>query len=355
MRAREVALRDGFAVYLAMMFLAVTFGEFMTGGIAATPFGLLGVFVVPPFVVVSLTYGLGVLLVREASIRFQKGWAGTLLLGVANAWVLQGIFTKVIFGPASSPNIGPLGSYGHWLGVSWVYVAVAIYFDAILATVLPIFLTNECLPRAKGRRLLSDPVMVLVGVGYALLLAWEDIYINANNGILPSGAHPFVSSLTSVQLVVFLSAVVGLWILAWRIPDSLLLPSTPRPVGSPWEMFGLGVVLTVSTLLVEGLAWQVVPWPAAVLAIYGLSSALILWWVHRRIGRTANLSHCAALVAGLLAIWAFTDVFREAGGDVLVLPIAVGVFAILAWLWKKGTQEYDPSPSSPVTMAKTSA
>lgn len=347
MLAREVPIRDAAIVYVSMAFLAVTFGELMTGGIAATPFSLLGVFFVPPYVVVGLTYGLGVLLVREATVRFKTGWAGTILLSAANAWVLQGIFTKVLFGPASSPNIGPLGSYGHWLGVSWVYVPIAIYFDAILATVLPIFLTNECFPQSRNRRLLSDLSMVLVAVGLVLLTAWEDIFINANNGILPSGAHPFVSALTPLELAILIAAVSGLVLLAWKIPRELLLPRTSRPAGSPWEMFGLGMASTVSTLLVEGLAWQVVPWPAVVIAMYALSSAGILWLIRERIGRSANLSHRAALVAGLLAIWAFTDIFREAEGDILVLPIALGVFAILAMLWKRGLSESAPSPNLP--------
>lgn len=331
-----MAPKDGLVVYAVLAFLAVTFGEFMTGGISTDPFSILGVFFVPPFAAVGLTYGLGVLLVREASVRLRKGWVGTLPLAAANAWVLQGVFTKVLFGPASSPNFGPLGSYGHFLGVNWVYVPIAIYFDAVLATLLPIFLASEIFPRTRDRRLLSDLSMVLVTAGLVLLAAWEDIYVNADNGILPSSAHPFVSSLDPVQLVILLVAVVGLSFCAYSLPKDLLLPTTALPAGSPWQMFGLGLAFTVSTLLVEGVSWKVVPWPAVDIALYGLWSVGVLWLIRQRIGRSENLSHSAALAAGLLAVWGFTDVFREAAGDLLVLPIALGVFATLGLLWKRG-------------------
>jgi hypothetical protein len=355
MLGREVSVRDGVVVYLSMAFLAVTFGELMTGGILATPFSLLGVFLVPPFVVVSLTYGLGVLLVREASVRIRKGWAGTLLLGAANAWVLQGIFTKVIFGPASSPNIGPLGSYGHWLGVSWVYVVIAIYFDAILATVVPIFLTSEVFPRTRDRRLLSDLGVAVVAAALVLLVAWEDIYINANNGILPSAAHPFASSLTPMDLGVLIAAVAGLSLVAWKLPKDLLRPPTPLPVGSPWSMMGIGLAFTVTTLFVEGFAWQLVRIPAVVVAGYGLSCLLLLLLIRHRMGRSANLPHRVALVAGCLVPWLFVDVMLEVGGDFLVLPIAIGVFTILAVLWRRGLREAKVVSRSPVPALGTAS
>ncbi|HTW56472.1 MAG TPA: hypothetical protein VMG36_08555 [Thermoplasmata archaeon] len=336
MRAREVSGRTSAQVILAMAFLAVTCGELLSGGIRATPFSLLGVFLVPPYVVVALTYGIGVLLVREASVRWDRGWGGTLLLAAANAWVLQGIFTKVLFGPASSPDIQQLGSYGHWLGVNWVLVALALYLDGFLATVVPIFLTNELFPGARGRRLLSD-----LGVGIALavfgpLLAWEDIYINANNNVGPSLAHPFVSALSPLQLTVWAIVVVGLCAAAWKVPPTLLRPRTERPVGSPWVMVALGVVATVGTLLVEGLGWRVVPWPELLLGADVLGYAALLQVVRGRVGRSGNLTHRAALVAGSLAPWLVYDVFLEVGGDYLVLPIAGAVFAALAVLWRKG-------------------
>jgi hypothetical protein len=347
MRAREVNLRRSALVIFGMAFLAVTFGEFMTGGISATPFSLLGVFLIPPFVAVSLTYGIGVLLVREASVRWNRGWLSVLLLGAANAWILQGIFTKVLFGPSSSPDIMQFGVYGRWLGVNWLLAAVAVYLDGFLATVVPIFLTNELIPQIRGRRLLSDlAVAVTVGI-FLPLLVWEDVYINADNNVLPSSAHPFVSALGPVQLALWLAIVLGLALIAWRVPRELLRPRTELPMGSPWEFLGLGVAATIGTLVVEGFGWRVVPWPAALLAVYAAAGTVILWIVRQRIGRVLNLPQRVALVAGALAPFAFLDVFLEASGDYLVLPIAVGVFTLLAFLWRAEGSGAPPRSAPP--------
>ncbi|MCI4323992.1 MAG: hypothetical protein L3K03_08295 [Thermoplasmata archaeon] len=336
---REVPPRYSATVPLGMAVLAVTFGELMTGGILATPFSLLGVFLVPPFVVVSLTYGFGVLLVREASTRCRGGWASTILLAATNAWVLQGVFTKVLFGPAASPDILQFGSYGHGVGVNWVLVAVALYLDGVLATIFPIFLTNELFPRTRGRRLLSDRGVLIALAAFAPLLAWEDIYINANNNIGPSAAHPFVSSLTPPDLAILISVVVGLSLLAWKLPKGILRPRTRLPVGSAWAFLGVGVAFTLSAPFIEGFAWQLIPWPAALLEGYAVESALLVLVVLRRIGSFGNLPHRVALIAGCLLPWVFLDVILEISGDLLVLPIAAGVLCLLAMLWRRGAIE----------------
>ncbi len=344
MRRSEVARRDTVVIGLTMAALAVTFGELMTGGIRATPFSLLGIFVIPPFVCVSLTYGFGALLVREASVRWNGGWAATLLLAAANAWVLQGVFTKVLFGPASSPTIGPLGTYGHWLGVNWVLAAVAIYKAGFLATVIPVFLVGELFPRARGRRLLSDLGVVAAVAVFVPLLVWEDLFINANNSILPSAAHPFVSALSPSDLVVWLVVVLGLAFVAWRLPAGVLRPRTPLPSGSPWAFVGVGLAFSLSGLAVEGLGRRFVPWPALLLAVFAAWSVGVLLFVRGRIGATANLPHRVALIVGALLPWAFVDVFLEADGDLLVLPIAVGVFLLLASLWSRGLRPEEALP-----------
>jgi hypothetical protein len=350
MRAREVTLRDTVVVALSMAVLAVTLGELMSGGILATPFSLLGVFLVPPFVAVSLTYGLGVLLVREGSVRCRGGWASTILLAAANAWVIQGIFTKVLFGPASSPDIQQFGTYGHWLGVNWVLVAVALYLDGVLATIVPIFLTTELFPQTRGRRLLSDRGVMVSVAALVPLLAWEDIYINANNNIGPSIAHPFVSSLSPPDLAILILVVAALSLLAWKLPERLLRPRTPLPVGSPGVLVAAGVAFTLSALLVEGFAWHWVPWPSVLIAGYAFGTALLFFAVLRRIGTSGNLPHRVALVVGCLLPWVFLDVILEFSGDILVLPIAVGVIALLAWLWRKGLRQelLDPIMSVPI-------
>jgi len=62
-------------------------------------------------------YGPGVLLIREASIRWKKGWATVLLLGAAYGILEEGVALSTLFNPNAGP-VGELGFYGHWLGVN---------------------------------------------------------------------------------------------------------------------------------------------------------------------------------------------------------------------------------------------
>jgi hypothetical protein len=264
--------------------------------------------------------------------------------------VIQGIFTKVLFGPASSPDIQQFGTYGHWLSVNWVLVAVALYLDGVLATIVPIFLTTELFPQVRGRRLLSDRGVMLAVAALVPLLAWEDIYINANNNVGPSTAHPFVSSLSPPDLAILILVVVALSLLAWKLRGRLLRPRTPHPVGSPWVLGAAGVAFTLSALFVEGFAWHWIPWPSVLIAGYALGSVLLFLLVLRRIGISGNLPHRVALILGCLLPWVFLDVILELSGDFLVLPIAAGVIVLLALLWKKGLNQdlSDPVVSVPI-------
>jgi hypothetical protein len=304
------------------------------GGIPAVPLSFLLTFLLSP---VAITYGMGVLLVREVTLRWDKGWASTLLMGGAFGLVLQGLFTKVIFGAPSYAVVGYLGSYGHWLGVNWILATTAFFFEAVFAVAFPIFLTGEWFPRTRGRRLLSERDLGLVLVALSLVVGWEYVYINLDPDIFPSQA--FVSSPSAPDVALLLTAVVVLSAIARVIPKDLLRPRTTRPVGSPLPMAAVGLAFTLSIIFLGGPGPALVPWPAVLVLIFVGSSLLCLEALRRRIGAMPNLSHRTAVVAGCLLPWAAFDVALEAGGDWGVLPIAAGIFILLAFLWRRGEME----------------
>ena len=93
-------------------------------------------------------YGSGVILIREAMIRWKKGWASVFLLGVAYGIVEEGIALWTLFNPLAQP-VGNLGFYGHWLGVNWVWTVGLLIFHSVYSIGLPIFLFRPSLPRIK--------------------------------------------------------------------------------------------------------------------------------------------------------------------------------------------------------------
>src|SRR5438128_4188297 len=63
-------------------------------------------------------YGPGALLVREATVRWRKGWATVLLLGAAYSLLAEGVALSTLFNPPAGP-VGALGDLGPWLRRRW--------------------------------------------------------------------------------------------------------------------------------------------------------------------------------------------------------------------------------------------
>src|SRR2546425_8913725 len=72
-------------------------------------------------------YGSGVILIREAMIRWRKGWASVFLLGVAYGIVEEGVALWTLFNPSAQP-VGGLCFYGLWLRVDWVSTVGVLVF-----------------------------------------------------------------------------------------------------------------------------------------------------------------------------------------------------------------------------------
>jgi hypothetical protein len=99
-------------------------------------------------------YGSGVILIREAMIRWKKGWASVFLLGVAYGIVEEGLALWTLFNPLAQP-VGNLGFYGHWLGVNWVWTVGLLIFHSVYSIGLPIFLFGLAFPELKRKSLVS--------------------------------------------------------------------------------------------------------------------------------------------------------------------------------------------------------
>src|SRR5207245_3857364 len=72
-------------------------------------------------------YGSGVILIREAMIRWKKGWASVFLLGVAYGIVEEGLAVWTLFNHLAQ-TVGVLGFYGHWLGVYSIWSVGLLVF-----------------------------------------------------------------------------------------------------------------------------------------------------------------------------------------------------------------------------------
>jgi hypothetical protein len=194
---------------LALLLLAPSIPELLTG---STPITTL--FVAPAFFAISFLgivglYGTGALLIREFVVYFQKGWASVLLLGAAYGIGEEGFAVHTFFEPSGAP-VGALGSYGHALGVNWLWALGLTIFHATYSIALPILLVGLIFPRERDARWLDRGALVLTSVVYLFVVALFSVVV---------GHGP-----TPGAFALFLALSLALIGLAWWVPRDLLRP-----------------------------------------------------------------------------------------------------------------------------------
>jgi hypothetical protein len=98
-----------FAPMIFILLLPPAMGELLIGSSPPReyfqPFG---------FIVMTVLYGGGALLIREARVRWNLGW-GVIFLAVAYGIIEEGLMVQSFFNH-HHPDLGDIAFYGRWLG-----------------------------------------------------------------------------------------------------------------------------------------------------------------------------------------------------------------------------------------------
>ncbi|MDG6940289.1 MAG: hypothetical protein JRN39_07810 [Nitrososphaerota archaeon] len=280
----------------------------------------------PPLFLVQLLlnvclYGPGVLLVREAAVRWRKGWATIiLLLGCAYGILEEGVALNTLFYSKANP-VGALGFYGHWLGVNWVWSAGVLMVHMVLSVSLPIMLLGVALPATRGRSLLPGR-----RAGAALALLTGDVFallvFTVRYAGFWMGQPIFILSLAAIVCVVYA---------ARRVPATLLSPAgRQRPY---WAVAVLGALFFPLILLAEFLPMKAsLPAPAALIALLA-AEGLLFRAVRGSVGREKDERRLVALSAGVLAPICLFGFLSQAHLPLVLLADAA-ILLFLARLWR---------------------
>jgi hypothetical protein len=266
-------------------------------------------------------YGPGVLLIREARIRWKKGWGSVLILGAAYGILEEGVALSTLYNQQAQP-VGQLGYYGHWLGVNWVWAAGIIPVHMIFSISLPILLLGLALPETEGRSLLSRR-----GIPVAFFVLGSDVLalmaIIARAANFWMGWTILISSLFVVGLLVLLAHKVHSGIIAAKTGAPRL---RPRWMGAAGALFYLGV------LLVEGLGMGA-GIPAGVdFGLVIVYQGLFLLFFLRVIGSLENTRNLLAFSFGLIIPIAAIGVAAEIALPMTLLPdLAMVLFFRSLW------------------------
>ncbi len=268
-------------------------------------------------------YGPGALLVREAKVRWNKGWATVLLLGAAYGILEEGVALSTLFNPAAGP-VGSLGQYGHWLGVNWVWAAGIVPFHALFSISLPILLLGLALPRTVGASLLSERriamVTAILTVDVLLLMA----VVSHSSGYW-MGWGLLLSSL---------AVIWALSLVAYHVPAGALLSHTSPSGASNRKMAALGVAFFPAVFLTQSVGEGAGLPAAADFVIVLLVQALFLAYVVRRAGTQGKERVLLSLSIGLILPIAVIGVIAE-----LPLPLTLladlAAFLFFRKLWRR--------------------
>ena len=271
-------------------------------------------------------YGPGVLLVREARIKWNKGLATVLLLGAAYGILEEGIALSTLFNPEAGP-VGTLGVYGHWSGVSWIWAASILPVHMIFSITLPIVLLGLALPETRGRCFLEGRkkwlALLILGADVAFLFA-----LVARAGQFWMGWPVFVGSW---------GAICALVLAARRVHPSSLMAKGELPRIRALIAGLVGVAFYPAVLLSESIPADIGIPAAADLVIVIAVQALFLLCVPRVLGRRWNERVILALAVGLITPIAVFGVIAE-----MTLPMTLLGDAAMTLFFLKVWRKYPP-------------
>ena len=259
-------------------------------------------------------YGPGVLLVREAKVRWKKGWGPVLLLGAAYGILEEGVALSTLFNPGAGP-VGSLGVYGHWLGVNWVWLVGILPVHMIYSISVPILLLGLALPETAGRPFLTGRKLpVAIAVLAVDVLALFLLITLAEKFWM--GAPILAGSFAAIAVLVFS---------AHRVRADVLHAKSEAPKAGAKKMAALGVAFYPSVLLTESLI-KGAGAPAMVdfCCAFAVQGAFLVY-VLRVGGSTENGRNLAAFAFGLVIPIAVFGALAEASLPVILLADAVMV------------------------------
>lgn len=153
---------------LFTVFAPITIAEFTTGSTALT-----GIFTNPGLFFLFNTpgnlglYGCGVILIREAKVKWNKGWPTVLMLGIAYGIMEEGVSVHTFFSPVSQ-TIGVFGLYGKIFSLNVTWAILISIFHAVYSIALPILIGNLLWPDTRKQRLLTRRSGSIVLALYAI-------------------------------------------------------------------------------------------------------------------------------------------------------------------------------------------
>ena len=314
---------------LALFFLSPVLAELVTGSMPPLEFFPIG------GLFIALLYGCGALLVREAVVRWNKGWFSLLLLGMAYGIYEEGIVVRSFFDP-NWVDLDMLGTYGRAHGVNWVWAVHLTQFHALVSIVISVLIAELLYPSRRNEPWLSRKQIRLCAV---VLLSWTVIGFGVDDYVPPLGWY------------LLAWAAIGALIWAARRIPAQVFPPRARVVPRPRRFWALGFVgMTTYFLGVYGIADADTVPPLALIALLLAWDGVVLYLALRWSGNgyAWDDRHKLALAAGAMWLFVLSGLSLEAEGVVgmslMSVALALGLEKLARTL-KRRAEDAIPLPT----------
>ena len=104
-----------------------------------------------PFLLMTLTYGVPVLLIRELAVARKLNVAGVVLLGLAYGILNEGVLAKTLTQPSGSP-LDDFAGYGQIGALQGGWAIFIVFWHALHSVLYPILISRWLFPDAAERR-----------------------------------------------------------------------------------------------------------------------------------------------------------------------------------------------------------
>lgn len=285
----EIRNRRGFLPGLILFLIAPFVGEVLPG--ARSVLSMLNPF---NFIILTTLYGCGAVIIREAAVRWKKGWPTIFLLGLAYGIVEEGIGTQSFANPAWAGLSVP-ALYGRAFGVNWVWIPQIMLYHSLISMSLSILIVSFLFPDRRGNPYLKIRTVKVCLAAIVLNLALEVFVMFRYN------AGP-------VYYVAAIAAIMVLTGIARKAPASVFTRKKLVLPGPAISVFAFLLSLVYFAYL-DSYAPKVAPPSYDLAATFVMAgTALVFLGVVRTRGQTEML-YFASL--GAVAYFAFTAVIVD--------------------------------------------
>jgi hypothetical protein len=271
-------------------------------------------------------YTAGALLVREAVIRWGKGWGSVLLLGFAYGITEEGLGDNTLFNSTHGTD-GLLGWFGRFAGVNWVWATAVLAYHVIYSIGLPILLLGLALPRTRGRSLLGRRGIVVALILVATSTAVEMLFVYELDHFW-LGVPLFLGSLLAIALLTFA---------AYRAGPRFLSPRPGPATLRAWQVGAVGFIFfPIAFLLEYGFIGTRAP-PALLIGAELVAFAILFEAIRRGIGRPADDYLLVNLAFGFVVWLAIFGLLLTLG-----LPYTLPLIAVAIVFFVRLRRAYSP-------------